>query len=214
MSLTRNVNSIISENAKYSFGYKGQAVTIGKLTSLYILFGYILSRMGYPVGKMMLEITEKLPQLLPSMIPQAKESSRPLGINLKDEDQIFVVGGGINWGLTYQFAICTLQEMCWVHATPIDFSEWRHGPIEIFSPGKTAIFLKGRGSQTVNEENIIGWCKENGVNCLVFNSQELDVDNLVTPFTLFVELEWLGYYLSLAKNRDMEIWRYYDDVAF
>ena len=61
---------------------------------------------------------------------------------------------------------------------------------------------------------MIKWCFLNGVRGVVLDSQELDVDNLLTPFTLFVELEWLSYYLSLAKNRDMSKWRYYDKVDF
>jgi glucosamine 6-phosphate synthetase-like amidotransferase/phosphosugar isomerase protein len=46
------------------------------------------------------------------------------------------------------------------------------------------------------------------------DSQGGEVDNLLTPFTLFIELEWLSYYLSLAKNRDMAQWRYYDKVEW
>jgi len=42
----------------------------------------------------------------------------------------------------------------------------------------------------------------------------MDVDNLETPFTLFIEVEWLSYYLSLARNRRMGAWRFYDKVKF
>ncbi|MBC8225198.1 SIS domain-containing protein [Candidatus Bathyarchaeota archaeon] len=214
MSLTRSADSKMGRAAQHSFGYEGNAVTIGKMTSLYLLFGSILRGRGNPFGERMIEIAEGLPKLLPSMIPRAKESARPVGLGLKDEAEMLIVGGGVNWGLAYQFAVCTLQEMCWVHATPVDFSEWRHGPLEIFTPGSTAVFLRGRGAQRENEENIIEWCRGNGVNCVVYDSQGKDGDILETPFTLFVELEWLGYYLSLAKNRDMEKWRHYDKVAF
>lgn len=214
LSLTQSTDSQMGKAARHSFGYEGQAVTLGKQTALYLLFGNILRRKGHPVGDRMTEIVERLPKLLPPMIPHAKKSARPAGLDMKDEDEVFVVGGGVNWGLAYQFAVCTLQEMCWVHATPIDFSEWRHGPLEIFTPGRTAVFLRGRGGQGENEDNIIEWCRGNGVNCLVYDSQGQDVDNLATPFTLFMELEWLGYYLSLAKNRDMERWRHYDKVTF
>lgn len=213
-SLTRSADSKLGRAARYSFGYEGNAVTLGKLTSLYLLFGSILRRRGYPVGERMIEIAEGLPKLLPSMIPRAKESAKPVGLSLKDEDEMFVVGGGVNWGLAYQFAVCTLQEMCWVHATPIDFSEWRHGPLEMFTPGSSAVFLRGRGAQRVNEEKVIEWCRGNGVNCVVYDSQGRDGDILETPFTLFLELEWLSYYLSLAKNHDMEQWRHYDRVTF
>ena len=214
LSLTEKTDSPMGRAAQRSLGYEGKAVTLGKLTALYLLFGCILSEKGHPVGGRMIEVAESLPELLPPMVPQAKASAKPAGLNLKDAEGVFVVGGGINWGLAYQFAVCTLQEMCWVHATPIDFSEWRHGPLEMFTPGTAAVFLRGRDGGRENEENIIDWCRGNGVDCLVYDSQGMDVDGLATPFTLFVELEWLGYYLSLARNRDMEQWRHYDKVAF
>jgi len=214
LSLTERTDSQMGKVARHSFGYDGKAVTVGKLTALYLLFGGILRKKGHPVGDRMIEVVEHLPRLLPPMTTQAKKSAKPAGLDLKDEDEVFVVGGGVNWGLAYQFAVCTLQEMCWVHATPIDFSEWRHGPLEMFTPERVAVFLRGRGGQRENEENIIEWCRGNGVDCLVYDSQGMDVDDLATPFTLFVELEWLGYYLSLARNRDMEQWRHYDKVAF
>jgi len=34
------------------------------------------------------------------------------------------------------------------------------------------------------------FARGNGVNCVEYDSQGLDVDNLMTPFTLFIELEW------------------------
>jgi fructoselysine 6-phosphate deglycase len=162
----------------------------------------------------MIRLAESLPKLLPSMVPRAKEFGKEMGLRFKDDDEMFVLGGGVNWGLAYQYAVCTLQEMCWVHATPINYSEFRHGPIEVFSPGRVAIFLRGRGGEAEIEDAVVKWCFLNGVRGIILDSQELDVDDLLTPFTLFVELEWLSYYLSLAKNRDMSKWRYYDKAEF
>jgi len=84
----------------------------------------------------------------------------------------------------------------------------------MFTPGTVALFLRGRSGERVLEDAIIGFCMGNSVGCYVYDSQNLDVGNLLTPFTLFIELEWLSYYLSLAKNRNMEAWRYYDKGKF
>jgi fructoselysine 6-phosphate deglycase len=207
-------DSPLCTKAGLRLGHGGRAVTIGKLTALYILFGTVLREKGYEVGDRMIRLAESLPELLPSMVPRAKEFGKEMGLRFKDDDEMFVLGGGVNWGLAYQYAICTLQEMCWVHATPIKYSEFRHGPLEIFTPGKVAIFLRGRGGEKEIEDAVVRWCLLNGVRGIVLDSQELDVDNLLTPFTLFVELEWFSYYLSLAKNRDMSKWRYYDKAEF
>ena len=214
LGLAQMPDSPLCTKAGLRLGHGGRAVTIGKLTVLYILFGTVLREKGYEVGDRMIRLAESLPELLPPMVPRAREFGKEMGLRFKDDDEMFVLGGGVNWGLAYQYAICTLQEMCWVHATPINYSEFRHGPLEVFSPGRAAIFLRGRGGEEEIEDAVIKWCFLNGVRGVVLDSQELDVDNLLTPFTLFVELEWLSYYLSLAKNRDMSKWRYYDKVDF
>ena len=214
LGLTQMKESVINSKADYGFGWNGKGVTLGKLSALYILFGVIFSEKGYSVGLEMIDAIEQLHTILPSMINEAKESARVQGLELKDYDELFVLGGGINWGLAYQFGVCTLMEMCWIHATSVNYSEFRHGPLEMFTPGTAALFLRGRSGECELEDAILGFCKENDVRCYVYDSQGLDVGNLLTPFTLFIELEWLSYYLSLAKNRNMEVWRYYDKVKF
>jgi len=214
VGVSQNPTSDICLNADYHVAYKGEVSTVGKLTSLYTLFGTIFTEGGYTVGDTMLKQVDLLPVILPSMIQEAKNRGKPLGLEYKDFNEMFVLGGGINWGLTYQFATCTLQEMCWIHATPLNLSEFMHGPIELFTEGKCTVFLRGRGDETSLEDKIIRWADGNGVNLIVFDSQGMDLDPLMTPFTLFVELDWFSYYLSLAKNRKMGVWRYYDKVDF
>lgn len=212
--LTQKTESIINEKADIGYGWEARGVTFGKLMSMYYLFGSIFSEKGYPIGAKMIGETDKLPELLPSMMLKAKADARQLGLELKDYDKIFVLGGGINWGLTYQYALCTMMEMCWIHGIAVNYSEFRHGALELFTEGTAAIFLRGRTEQRKIEDSILEFSKENGVKTVVYDSQGLEVDNLLTPFTLFIEVEWLSFYLSLAKNRRMGSWRFYDKVKF
>ena len=212
--LTQEKESVLNSKADYGFGWNGRGVTLGKLSTLYLLFGVIFSEKGYSIGDEMIEAVDRLQSLLPSMIDEAKKTTREQGLVLKDYNELFVLGGGINWGLAYQFGVCTLMEMCWIHATSVNYSEFRHGPLEMFTSGTAALFLRGRSELRPLEEAIIDFCQENGVLTYVYDSQGLDVGNLLTPFTLFIELEWLSYYLSLARNRNMEVWRFYDKVKF
>ena len=212
LGLTQEAGSKIHELADHGFAWEARGVTLGKLMSLYYLFGGLLREKGYPVGGRLLEVADGLPGLLPAMIPGAREAARPLGLELKDRDPIFVLGGGINSGLAYQFALCTLMEMCWVHGIYVDYSEFRHGALELFDQGATALFLRSRSEMRGLEDRILGFARQQGVKVCVFDSQGLEVDNLATPFTLFIELEWLSYYLSLARNRRMGAWRFYDKV--
>jgi fructoselysine-6-P-deglycase FrlB-like protein len=212
--LTQAKDSVINKKADISFGWEARGVSFSKLMSLYYLFGSIFKEKGYAVGDKMIKVADGLPEKLPKMIPEAKKTAKKQGLELKDYDKIYVIGGGINWGLTYQFALCTLMEMCWVHGISVNYSEFRHGALEMFKLGTAAIFLRGKSEQRKLEDSIIEFSKDNGVKTVVYDSQEMDVDNLETPFTLFVEVEWLSYYLSLARNRRMGCWRFYDTVNF
>jgi fructoselysine-6-P-deglycase FrlB-like protein len=204
----------INRVSDFSFSYVGRSITIGKLAVLYYLFGIILRDKGYEVGGKMVAVADSLLSTIPPMIPKAKENGRILGLKYKDDNEMYVIGGGVNWGLAYEFATCFLQELCWVHATPVNYSEFMHGPIELFTPGRAAIFLRGRGGIRDLENSIIDWSINNGVRATVLDSQGLEVDNLMTPFTLIPDFHWFTYFLSLARNRDMESWRYYDKVRW
>jgi fructoselysine 6-phosphate deglycase len=212
--LSQKEGSEILALADYGFAWGGRAVTLGKLSSLYYIFGSIFKEKGFIIGDELIRIADKLPEIIPSMIAKAKADAKKLGLELKDYDELYVLGGGVNWGLAYQFALCTLMEMCWIHATAIRYSEFRHGALELFTENEAAIFLRGRSNTRDLEKKIIDFAKGNGVKCIEYDSQDLEVHNLMTPFTLFIELEWLSYYLSLAKNRRMGTWRFYDKVKF
>jgi fructoselysine-6-P-deglycase FrlB-like protein len=214
MGISQKRESMINNKADIGYGWETSGVTLGKLMSLYYLFGSIFQVKDYKIGSNMIEESDNLPTVLPAMTSKAKKDAKKWGLALKDFDKIFVLGGGINWGLTYQFALCTLMEMCWVHGISVNYSEFRHGALEMFTEGSAAIFLRGRSEQRKLEDNIIKFSEENRVNIFIFDSQGLEVDNLLTPFTLFIELEWLSFYLSLAKNRRMGTWRFYDKVKF
>jgi fructoselysine-6-P-deglycase FrlB-like protein len=214
VAVAQQPDSLINRMSDFGFSYVGRSITVGKLAVLYHLSGMILQERGYEIGGKMMELVDSLLSTISPMISKARENGRVLGLRHKDDDEMYVVGGGINWGLAYEFATCFLQELCWVHATPANYSEFMHGPIELFTPGRAAIFLKGRGEERDLENSIINWCVNNGVRAIVLDSQGLDVDNLITPFTLIPDFHWFTYYLSLARNRDMESWRYYDKVKF
>lgn len=44
---------------------------------------------------------------------------------------IYTLGSGPNYGETYAFSLCLLQEMQWIHSQPINSAEYFHGPFEV-----------------------------------------------------------------------------------
>ncbi len=213
IGLTQKSESLINDEADHPYGWDAPGVTFGKLASMYYIFGSIFREKGYKIGQEMIDTIDNLVDKLLPIIPDAKENARKQGLAMKDDSEMFVLGGGINYGLAYQFAVCTLMEMCWVHATPVNYSEFGHGSIELFTPGSAALFLKGAVEYPVSDK-ILEWAKGNGVRCNEYGDLAANPSNLETPFTLFIELEWFSYYLSLAKNRDMNAWRYYHQYKF
>ena len=160
VGIAKDAKSPICLRAHHGFDYRGSGVTLGKLTTLYLIFSGLLKDKGYKVGSRLSHAAESLINVVPRMAGPAREAARPLGAMFKDDRHIFVVGGGINFGLAYQFALCTLMEMCWIYSTPVDYSEFRHGPIEMFAPGSAAIFLRGKGDESELEDAVIGFARK------------------------------------------------------
>ena len=213
VGLTQKTESLINDEVDHPYGWDAPGVTFGKLASMYYIFGSICREKGYVIGDEMIATIDNLLDKLLPMIQLAKKRAKKQGLAMKEQTEMFVLGGGINYGLTYQFAVCTLMEMCWVHATHINYSEFGHGSIEVFTPGSAALFLRGAVEYPVSEKRL-EWAKGNGVDCIEFGGLANDPSNLETPFTLFIELEWFSYYLSLAKNKDMNAWRDYHLYKF
>ncbi len=111
VGLTQKTESLINEEADYPYGWDAPGVTFGKLASMYYIYGSIFREKGYAIGDAMIETIDNLLDKLLPMIPSAKTRAKKQGLAMKDQTEMFVLGGGINYGLAYQFAVCTLMEM-------------------------------------------------------------------------------------------------------
>jgi len=72
MGISQKRKSIINNKADIGYGWETSGVTLGKLMSLYYLFGSIFQVKDHEIGSNIIMETDKLPTILPAIISKAK----------------------------------------------------------------------------------------------------------------------------------------------
>ena len=100
-----------------------------------------------------------------TIVPAAKEKFAPIAKEWAEkygeEKLIYVMGSGPNYGVTYSWAICLLQEMQWIHSEPIHSGEFFHGPFEVTDTDVPFLVLKNYGKEAL-ENAKQNWIVEYG----------------------------------------------------
>ncbi len=117
--------------------------------------------------------------------------------------------------LAYKEGVITMMEFAWTHGANINSSEFRHGPLEIVEEGVPFIFLLGTDESRHTTERTINFVKKLDKDYIVFDYKEIakDLHPMLSPFVLFVPLEWFFYYLSIYKDHNPDDRRYYGGIV-
>ena len=61
----------------------------------------------------------------------------------RDTTYHFLVGAGNLWGFTYNYSMCILEEMQWLHTTRVHGAEFFHGSLELIEKDTSLLLFKG-----------------------------------------------------------------------
>lgn len=199
-----------------SFVYQSPAANLSKLILTYLVTANLIRRTGpADEGERLLAAIAKLPDLVHSIKEAAEARSRELAAKYKDRKGFYVVGTGPLAGLAYQFQICTLMEMLWMHAASINAAEFRHGPFEIVDKGLPMIFLLGADESRPIAERALAFAQRHGADTIVFDLRDFpEVDPDLAPFAIHIPLQWFAWYLSKERNHPLATRRYMGKVPY
>jgi fructoselysine 6-phosphate deglycase len=196
--------------------YDSPAANLSKLLMVYLVCAHLLTKIG--AAKQGQELLTELKKL-PEKVLKIKEAYRENGFELakkhKEKTGYYLVGSGPLYGLAYQFAICTLMEMQWIHTAAIHAAEFQHGPFEVVEPGVTFIFLLGLDESRSVTEKALRFAQTYGADTIVFDAAGVkDIHPMLTPFALAVMLQWFAYALSVERQHPLAVRRYMGKVAY
>lgn len=139
----------------------------------------------------------------------------------KDENIIYTIASGANFGVAYSFAICILMEMQWIHSHAIHAGEYFHGPFDILDKNMPVIQLLGLDETRPLEERVQTFNQQYGEKLITLDAKEFDqseiADDLrsyIAPLVLNYVLRQFANELADARNHPLSTRRYMWKVAY
>ena len=198
------------------------AVATTKAYSCQLIAGYIFSLLlAKAKGKISTEeacaLTEEL-FLLPGKIQQClsmEQEILPMAKELKDADNIFFLGRGLDWAISMEGAL-KLKEISYIHCESYSSGELKHGTISLIEKGSPVIGLLSQENLAGKSISNIHEVRSRGAKCFVIRMEDIAIEeedfvqNLIVPKThplfagslLVLPLQFLSYQVSLLKGFD------------
>lgn len=168
---------------------------------------YLLADRGDEGNQLLINTASKINDMLN---PRYEKYIHKLALYLKDYENIYVIGKGLNYPMALEAAI-KLQEVSYIHAEGFAAGELKHGPIALITEGtpcivlvsndemkqevlSNAIEVKARGGY------IIGVSPENNE---IFNHWIKVPDTReASPITNIIPIQLLAYELAVIRKND------------
>ncbi|MDP6184231.1 MAG: SIS domain-containing protein [Gammaproteobacteria bacterium] len=179
IGLTTKPESRLAKAVDSTIGYEnepsqGSPYTVAA-NLLRIVFGFLRDREGNRKHDALAKSLAALPDLVArAQAAQADDMFRWAAAT-KREPVVYTMGSGPNYGVTYSFATCILQEMQWIHSQAIHAGEYFHGPFEITDDSVPFIILVGLGDCRKMDQRALDFAKKFTDKILVIDAEQLDL---------------------------------------
>ena len=198
------------------------AVATTKAYSCQLAAGYIFSLLlANAKGKISKEDTLSLTEelfLLPGKIQQCLSFDQeilPMAKELKDADNIFFLGRGLDWAISMEGAL-KLKEISYIHCESYSSGELKHGTISLIEKGSPVIGLLSQEELAGKSISNIHEVRSRGAKCFAIRMEDIAIEeedfagSLSVPKThplfagslLVLPLQFLSYQVSLLKGFD------------
>jgi len=198
------------------------AVATTKAYSCQLVAGYIFSLLlAKAKGKISTEEARNLTEelfLLPGKIQQCLSMDQeilPMAKELKDADNIFFLGRGLDWAISMEGAL-KLKEISYIHCESYSSGELKHGTISLIEKGSPVIGLLSQEELAGKSISNIHEVRSRGAKCFAIRMEDIAIEeedfahNLIVPKThplfagslLVLPLQFLSYQVSLLKGFD------------
>lgn len=198
------------------------AVATTKAYSCQLAAGYIFSLLlAKAKGKISKEEARSLTEelfLLPGKIQQCLSSDQeilPMAKELKDADNIFFLGRGLDWAISMEGAL-KLKEISYIHCESYSSGELKHGTISLIEKGSPVIGLLSQEELAGKSISNIHEVRSRGAKCFAIRMEDIAIEeedfagSLSVPKThplfagslLVLPLQFLSYQVSLLKGFD------------
>ncbi|SDN06753.1 fructoselysine 6-phosphate deglycase [Fictibacillus solisalsi] len=206
---------------KYEWGEEANAFTTNYSVLYQLVFGVLKTIENNDKFALIEESLENLQQVYEKAAELYKGNAEDFGQMYKNENIIYTMASGANYGVAYSFAICILMEMQWIHSHAIHAGEYFHGPFEIIDQETPFIILLGLDETRHLEERALEFSKRYGKKLIVLDAADFDftgvreeVKGYIAPLVLNYVLRKYADCLAEERNHPLSTRRYMWKVEY
>jgi fructoselysine-6-phosphate deglycase len=191
------------------------------IQSYLLAFRLMYKRNEFPVYQQFVEEMRHLPNALLNVKEAVEARAAEFARKHKETPYHILSGTGIDWGQTYYYGMCILEELQWIKTRPVHASDFFHGTLELVEEDTSIILLKGEDRTRPLAERVERFAEHYSKELTVFDTKEYllegiskDLRSLVSPIVFAALLERVSCHLEEQRNHPLTTRRYYKKVPF
>ena len=180
IAVTFDAESPLAKNADHvvTYGTTKEANDNGHAKALWLAVEILNQIEGYAHYDAFMASYEKYNEIVPVAKEKFAPTAKAWAEKYSEEKLIYVMGSGPNYGVTYSYAICLLQEMQWIHSSAIHSGEYFHGPFEITDKDVPFIMMMSTGRTRALDQRALDFLHRFGEKIMVLDNEEMGLNAL------------------------------------
>lgn len=186
-----------------------------------LIYGLMHKRNEYPNYPEFMEALNKAPEYLVEIRKQYDPIASEFAKKHKNTEYHMIVGSGTLWGWAYNYSMCILEEMQWLHTTRVHASEFFHGSLELVEEDTSIILLEAEDVSRPLTDRVKNFAEQYTSNLFRIDTKEFPLPGLkdefrkeLAPLLICAVFDRINIYLEKERNHPLSTRRYYRKVAY
>lgn len=132
-----------------------------------------------------------------------------------------LVGAGNLWGFAYNYSMCILEEMQWLHTTRVHGAEFFHGSLELVEKDTSLLLFLGEDESRPLMERVRRFAETYSDEVTVLDTADYplegvdpDLRGLLAPLVMDSITIRISKHLEKVRNHPLDLRRYYRVVEY
>jgi fructoselysine-6-P-deglycase FrlB-like protein len=225
VTLTHNDSAEIAafadHNVLYEWGDESSVQNNPMAITLALCLEILQHAEGYPAYQDFRAAIQQIDAVVATARHKVGERTTAFAQTYRDAELFYVLSSGASFGHAYGFAICSLMEMQWLHASAIHSGEFFHGPFEVTDRKTNFIVLINEGRTRPLDERVISFLERYAERYEIIDARELGIGVLpksvvdyFNPVLFYSVLCDYREALAKVRNHPLETRRYMGKVDY
>ena len=224
IALTGNGDSPIGQSASYALVNPANDENCSESIDIQLLLlttALLHKRGEYDQYPQLADTLDDIADCLTTTHEEAEERSAAFAARFKDADYHFCVGAGNLWGFTYNYSMCILEEMQWLHTTRVHGAEFFHGSLELIDRDTSVLLIKGEDVSRPLMDRVQSFCEKYNDATTVIDTVDYTLPGVPQEFRgiiapIVIDAVTMRYtkHLEAARDHSLAIRRYYKKVEY